>query len=189
VTGPLAAAEAAGRILEAVERQPPLRMPLDDALDSVLAEDLVSPIDVPAWANSAMDGYAVRREDVTGASAERPVRLRVVEQIPAGAFPSRTLGAGESARIFTGAPLPPGADTVVRQEDTDQGAETVTIVDDPAVLAALDSDSTTAWALTEYFSYLDSIRYSLDFNDKSSSKVFFDTCDWLVSESGKRVFQ
>jgi molybdopterin molybdotransferase len=130
VTGPLAAAEAAGRILEAVERQPPLRMPLDDALDSVLAEDLVSPIDVPAWANSAMDGYAVRRDDVTGASAERPVRLRVVEQIPAGAFPSRTIGAGESARIFTGAPLPPGADTVVRQEDTDQGAETVTIVDD-----------------------------------------------------------
>jgi hypothetical protein len=50
-------------------------------------------------------------------------------------------------------------------------------------------DSTTAWALMEYFSYLDSIRYSLDYNDKSSSKVFFDTCDWLVSESGKRVFQ
>ena len=51
------------------------------------------------------------------------------------------------------------------------------------------SDSTMAWALTEYFTYLDGIGYSMDYNDKSSSKVFFDTCNWLVSESGKRVFQ
>lgn len=50
-------------------------------------------------------------------------------------------------------------------------------------------DSTTAWALTEYFTYLDSIRYTMDYNDKISSKLFFDTCDWLVSEAGKRVFQ
>jgi hypothetical protein len=50
-------------------------------------------------------------------------------------------------------------------------------------------DTTTAWALTEYFTYLDSIRYNMDYNDKVSSKLFFDTCDWLVSESGKRVFQ
>lgn len=50
-------------------------------------------------------------------------------------------------------------------------------------------ETTTAWALTEYFTYLDSIQYSMDYNDKVSSKLFFDTCDWLVSESGKRVFQ
>ncbi len=50
-------------------------------------------------------------------------------------------------------------------------------------------DSTTAWALTEYFTYLDSIQYNMDYNDKVSSKLFFDTSDWLVSESGKRVFQ
>lgn len=50
-------------------------------------------------------------------------------------------------------------------------------------------DSATAWALTEYFTYLDSIGYIMDYNDKVSSKLFFDTCDWLVSESGKRVFQ
>lgn len=50
-------------------------------------------------------------------------------------------------------------------------------------------DSTTAWALTEYFTYLDSIGYTMDYNDKVSSKLFFDTCDWLASESGKRVFQ
>jgi molybdopterin molybdotransferase len=129
-TAPLAAAEAARRILDDVRRQPALRVPLDDALGSVLAEDAVSPLDIPAWTNSAMDGYAARGEDVRGASAERPVRLRVVEQLPAGSFPTRALGPGEVARIFTGAPLPEGADTVVRQEDTDQGAETVTIVRD-----------------------------------------------------------
>jgi molybdopterin molybdotransferase len=130
VTAPLSAAEAARRILADVRRQPALRVPLDDALDSVLAEDVVSPLDIPAWTNSAMDGYAARGTDVRGASAERPVRLRVVEQLPAGAFPTRALGPGEVARIFTGAPLPEGADTVVRQEDTDEGAETVTIVRD-----------------------------------------------------------
>ncbi len=130
MTGPLAAAEAARRILEAVRRQPALRIPLDDALDAVLAEDIVSPLDVPAWTNSAMDGYAARGADVRGASEERPVRLRVVEHIPAGSFPTRPLGPGECARIFTGAPLPEGADTVVRQEDTDGGAETVTITRD-----------------------------------------------------------
>lgn len=129
-TAPLAAADAARRILAEVRRQPALRVPLDDALDSVLAEDVVSPIDIPPWANSAMDGYAARGADVRGASAERPVRLRVVEHLPAGAFPTRALGPGEATRIFTGAPLPEGADTVVRQEDTDQDAETVSIVRD-----------------------------------------------------------
>jgi molybdopterin molybdotransferase len=130
VTAPLAAGEAARRILDDVRRQPPLRMPLDDALDAVLAEAVVSPLDIPAWTNSAMDGYAAQGADVRGATAERPVRLRVVEHIPAGSFPSRAVGPGECARIFTGAPLPEGADTVIRQEDTDCGAETVTIVRD-----------------------------------------------------------
>jgi molybdopterin molybdotransferase len=130
MSAPLSAAEAARRILDDVRRQPALRVPLDDALDSVLAEDVVSPIDIPAWTNSAMDGYAARGEDVRGASAEQPVRLHVIEVLPAGAFPTRRLEAGQSARIFTGAPLPDGADTVVRQEDTDEGAETVTIVRD-----------------------------------------------------------
>ena len=130
MNAPLSAAEAARRILDDVRRQPALRVPLDDALDSVLAEDVVSPIDIPAWTNSAMDGYAARGDDVRGASAEEPVRLRVVEVLAAGAFPTRRIEAGETARIFTGAPLPDGADTVVRQEDTDEGAETVTIVRD-----------------------------------------------------------
>jgi molybdopterin molybdotransferase len=130
VTGPLAAAEAARRILDEVRRQPALRIPLDDALGAVLAEDVVSPLDIPAWTNSAMDGYAVLGEDVRGASEERPVRLDVVEHLPAGRFPTRVVGRGECARIFTGAPLPDGADSVIRQEDTDQGAAVVTIVRD-----------------------------------------------------------
>jgi molybdopterin molybdotransferase len=113
-----------------VRRQPALRIPLDDALGSVLAEDLVSPLDIPAWTNSAMDGYAARGEDVRGATEDSPVRLLVVEHLPAGKFPMRAIGAGECARIFTGAPLPEGADSVIRQEDTDQGSDTVTIVRD-----------------------------------------------------------
>ena len=130
MTGPLPAAEATRRILDEVRRQPALRMPLDDALDAVLAEDVTSPLDIPAWTNSAMDGYAARGEDVGGASEAHPVRLAVVEHLPAGRFPTRSIGKGECARIFTGAPLPEGADTVIRQEDTDQGAEVVTIVRD-----------------------------------------------------------
>jgi molybdopterin molybdotransferase len=127
---PLAPRDAAVVILEHVSRQPPLRVPLDDALDSVLAQDVVSPVDIPAWTNSAMDGYAVLAADIRGAAKDAPVRLPVVETIPAGRFPERALAPGEAARIFTGAPMPEGADTVVRQEDTDEGADTVSIFDD-----------------------------------------------------------
>jgi molybdopterin molybdotransferase len=96
----------------------------------VLAEDVVSRLDIPAWTNSAMDGYAARGQDVRGATESRPVRLRVIEHLPAGKFPTRAIGPGECARIFTGAPLPEGSDSVIRQEDTDTGAETVTIIKD-----------------------------------------------------------
>ena len=130
MTGPLSAREAALRIVDEVRRQPSLRIPLDDALDAVLAQDVVSPLDIPAWTNSAMDGYAARGGDVRGASEERPVRLRVIEHVPAGRFPTRAIGPGECTRIFTGAPLPEGADTVIRQEDTDGGAASVTITRD-----------------------------------------------------------
>ncbi len=130
MTGPMAAAEAARKILLDVRRQPALRIPLDDALGSVLAEDVASPLDIPAWTNSAMDGYAARAADVRGATEAAPVRLRVVENLPAGRFPARTIGKGECARIFTGAPLPDGADSVIRQEDTDEGSEIVTILKD-----------------------------------------------------------
>jgi molybdopterin molybdotransferase len=130
VNAPLGAADAATRILAEVRPQPALRIPLDDALDSVLAEDVVSRLDIPAWTNSAMDGYAVRGEDVRGATEARPVSLRVVEQLPAGRFPEKVIGRGECARIFTGAPLPREADSVIRQEDTDLGATTVLVLKD-----------------------------------------------------------
>jgi molybdopterin molybdotransferase len=130
VNAPLGAADAALRILAEIRPQPALRIPLDDALDSVLAEDVVSRLDIPAWTNSAMDGYAVRGEDVRGATEARPVSLRVVEQLPAGRFPEKVIGRRECARIFTGAPLPRGADSVIRQEDTDLGATTVLVLKD-----------------------------------------------------------
>lgn len=120
--------EAALKILQEVRPQPPLRIPLDEALDAVLAEEVVSPLDIPPWTNSAMDGYAVRSQEVRSASETAPVRLRVVEELPAGRFPTRPIGSGECARIFTGAPLAEGADTVIRQEDTDYGAQTVSIL-------------------------------------------------------------
>src|SRR2546430_12138132 len=111
--------EAARTILEHVAPLPTERRPLKEALDLVLAEDVISPIDLPGWDNSAMDGYACRAEDVGGATPERPVTLAVIETVPAGRFPAKPVSAGEAVRIFTGAPLPTGADTVIRQEDTE----------------------------------------------------------------------
>src|SRR5438876_1092702 len=107
--------EAARLILEHVAPLPAARRPLREALDLVLAEDVASPIDLPGWDNSAMDGYAARAADVATASPERKVTLAVIETVPAGRFPTRPLGPGQATRIFTGAPLPEGADTVVRQ--------------------------------------------------------------------------
>jgi molybdopterin molybdotransferase len=103
------------------------RIALLDSLGRVLAADAVARYTLPQWDNSAMDGYAVRSVDVAAASVERPVVLPVPETIAAGGFASRALGAGEAMRIMTGAPIPEGADTVVRVEDTDGGLERVII--------------------------------------------------------------
>jgi molybdopterin molybdotransferase len=109
--------DAARAILEGLSPLPVERLPLLDALGRVLAEDAHSALDLPPWDNSAMDGYAVRSADLDVGGG--PWALRIVEEIAAGGFPSRTLAAGECARIFTGAPVPMGADGVIRQEDTD----------------------------------------------------------------------
>ena len=123
-------AEAAALIVGALKPLDPARRPLRDALDTVLAEDVASPLDLPAWDNSAMDGYAARADDVRGATRERPAVLRVIETVPAGRFPTLPLSAGLATRIFTGAPLPKGADTVVRQEDTEARPDgTVAVLD------------------------------------------------------------
>ena len=107
-------ADAARFILEHVKPLGTVRRPLREALDAVLAEEVTSPLDLPPWDNSAMDGYAVRSADVT-----RPVELDVIESVAAGQFPRRPVGPGQATRIFTGAPLPKGADGVIRQEDTE----------------------------------------------------------------------
>jgi len=107
-------AEAARVIVGDFRPLPAERRPLRAALDAVLAEDVTSPIDLPPWDNSAMDGYAVRSADLR----ESETALEVIETVPAGQFPTKTIAAGQAIRIFTGAPLPQGADTVIRQEDT-----------------------------------------------------------------------
>src|SRR5437899_11302532 len=104
----LSPAEAARLILEHVRPLETMRRPLREALDLVLAEDVASPIDLPAWDNSAMDGYAVRAGDVEGASPEHKVVLAVIESVAAGQFPQRPIGPGPATRISTGAPPPPG---------------------------------------------------------------------------------
>ncbi|MBX9257342.1 molybdopterin molybdotransferase MoeA [Desmonostoc muscorum CCALA 125] len=89
------------------------------AADSrILATPVTSPLDFPHWDNSAMDGYAVRYEDVQHSSAEKPTVLQIIEEIPAGYQPKCTIQAGQAARIFTGALMPAAADTVVMQEKT-----------------------------------------------------------------------
>lgn len=113
--------EAACRILEHIAPLSPARRPLREAFDLVLAEDVASPLDLPPWDNSAMDGYAVRACDVAAARPDGPVTLTVLETVPAGQRPRQPLGPGEAMRVFTGAPLPVGADAVVRQEDTEPG--------------------------------------------------------------------
>jgi molybdopterin molybdotransferase len=95
-----------------------------------LPDEEDSPLDLPAHTNSAMDGYAVRGADVRGATLNTPKRLRLVEEVQAGGFPSRALGPGEATRIFTGAPLPEGADGVIRQEDTGREGDEVSVQSD-----------------------------------------------------------
>lgn len=125
----LSVVEASARILEDVRPLPIERVALLDALGRVLAEPLVAPLTIPPWDNSAMDGYAVLAEDIEHATSDAPVTLTVIETIAAGEFPTRSVRRGEATRIMTGAPLPDGADTVVRVEDTDDGTETVVVRD------------------------------------------------------------
>jgi molybdenum cofactor synthesis domain len=124
----LSVAEASERILAGIGALGIERVALPDALGRVLASPVTSPVTIPAWDNSAMDGYAVRSADLAGADETRPVTLTVLETVAAGAFPSHPVAAGTSTRIMTGAPVPEGADSVVRVEDTDGGDERVSII-------------------------------------------------------------
>lgn len=102
---------------------------LADAAGRVLAEDVVATVDLPPFARSAMDGWAVRGSDTFGASPSEPLRLKVVGECRTGVAPTVTVGANEAARIRTGAPLPPGADAVLPAELGVEGPGTVDSLD------------------------------------------------------------
>jgi molybdopterin molybdotransferase len=112
--------EATARILTDIQRLSAETVELIAAIGRVLAEDVQTPVSLPPFANSSMDGYAVRAENVAKASHDSPAQLRVTMDIPAGTAPDRPLQQGEAARIMTGAPMPDGADAVVPVEQTDQ---------------------------------------------------------------------
>ena len=116
--------EALARLLAAAP--PPgsvERVPMPEALDRVLATDIVAPLSVPPWDCSAMDGFAIARDAL---DSTEETTLPVVQRIAAGSVGTR-LAPGSAARIFTGGPIPPGADTVVPQEDCSAADGTVTI--------------------------------------------------------------
>ena len=121
--------EALQQILAGIRPLDVERVALRDAFGRVLAEDVRSPIEHPPWDNSSMDGYAVRGDDIASATASTPVRLRILETVRAGQRPSRSVEPGTAIRVMTGAPVPSGADTVVRVEDTDGGENDVEIRD------------------------------------------------------------
>ena len=105
--------------MEMIRARPAVPVPLEGAQGLVLADDLVAGLALPVFDNSAMDGYAVRAEDTTGATPEHPVVLPVAEDIPAGRTDELTLQPGTAHRIMTGAPVPAGTTAVVPVEDTD----------------------------------------------------------------------
>jgi molybdopterin molybdotransferase len=114
-------------ILAGVDAIAPLDLQLLDAHGCILAEQVVSDIDLPMFDNSSMDGYAVRLADVAAATESDPVQLPVVGDIAAGSRPTYTVQPGLSVRIMTGAPVPPGAEAVVPVEWTDGGIASVAI--------------------------------------------------------------
>jgi len=125
----LTVAEASERILAEIRPLDIESVPLRRALGRVCAEDISATVTMPPWSNSSMDGYAIRSADITPVMSGEPVKLRVVATIAAGEFAPRPLKRGEAMRIMTGAPIPEGADSVIRKEDTDGGSAKVEIKD------------------------------------------------------------
>ena len=112
--------EAIKKILDEVDTLDIVSVPILESLGQVLAEDIVSNINVPPLDNSAMDGYVVRAADTAGASEKSPVILKVIDTVIAGALAKKKVAAGTAVRIMTGAPIPEGADAVVQFENTDE---------------------------------------------------------------------
>lgn len=117
----LSVEQARERVLARCSRLDSEEVPLLDSVGRVLAADCLSDMDIAPFDNSAMDGFAVRASSIAGATETSPVTLSVVSYIAAGDYSEREVGPGEAARIMTGAPMPPGADSVVMIEHTDVG--------------------------------------------------------------------
>jgi molybdopterin molybdotransferase len=111
--------EARERVLSQIHPLPPIELPLTDAYGCVAAGDITAAIDLPEFASSAMDGYAVRAADVAEATADRPAELKVVGRAMIGQRPDATVGMGEAVKIATGAPIPGGADAIVPIENAE----------------------------------------------------------------------
>ena len=121
--------EALDKILSKIQFKGVEKIPLDQALGRVMAEDVVSRINTPPLDNSAMDGYALIAGDIQSATPENPVKLEMVEEIAAGYTAKGTLKPGQTMRIMTGAPIPPGADAVLMQEDTQKDGDSILCLD------------------------------------------------------------
>ena len=129
--------DALRTVLDSTRPLDPARIPLHEALGMALAEDVASDVDMPPFNKSAMDGFAIVAADLE----ETPRTLPVVQDIPAGAVPAGPIQAGQCARIMTGAPVPDGADTVVRVEDTQPGPSP----DEAVFLKATDKGKNICW--------------------------------------------
>ncbi|MGH9039650.1 MAG: molybdopterin molybdotransferase MoeA [Acidimicrobiia bacterium] len=119
--------EAQAWILESVELLPAVEVPLEEALGRATATSLSAAWNVPPFANTGMDGYAVRAADTAGASPESPARLVIVGELPAGQAPTTPVAAGEAIRIMTGAPIPEGADGIIMVEETAMDGDAVLV--------------------------------------------------------------
>ncbi|HEY7593866.1 MAG TPA: gephyrin-like molybdotransferase Glp [Actinophytocola sp.] len=127
VTTSLSVDDYRARIASLVPPAPVVLLPTDECLGRVLGADVVAPVALPPFDNSAMDGYAVRAADVAGAERHAAVALPVPVDIPAGRTDIVPLLPSTAHRIMTGAPVPPGADAIVKVEDTDGGVERVAV--------------------------------------------------------------
>ena len=120
--------EALDKILSHIQPLGSEKVSILEALGRVIAEDIYANRDIPPLDNSGMDGYAVRSEDIRNVSRDRPIQLKVIEDLPAGFISSKTVEKGQAIRIMTGAPIPKGADSVIRVEDTRNENGFVTIL-------------------------------------------------------------
>jgi molybdopterin molybdotransferase len=127
----IAVEEAIHRILDQIRPLGKERLNILQSFGRVLGEDIIAPRNIPPWNNSAMDGYAVRWQDIQTASSQKGVVLTVLSDLPAGRIFRGEIHPGEAVRIMTGAPIPQGADTVVQVEDTEKAVDKVKILAAP----------------------------------------------------------